>query len=481
MDLHIASARLGEDPLAHRCDPDHVARLRAALAAATVTADGRIATGDRALGVVRPYGSVVFYLPGPPRLRHRALEMDRRGTVTLAVRRGPAAEFLAAWVRAVDGSIVGVLPGRAQHPLWGVSDRIVGDAGLLTVCAAVDWDRIAAIPALADPTRLPAGAGSAILNLLAALAADQDAGPLRYRGPYATEQLFWTLAESFRFDPAVPDPLGRFLEGAEDAFLAGELREAPLDWTPAPHERLLLGGGLYVQLRDGVEKVAWEGRTYYRQEWQGLTRREHRVVRPVSTPEGGRRFVAGLTALGRPLEDHLVLDADGELLEAPAPAGPPAGFEADAPLAAVWREALETLLPLDATPLLGPAITAVWPEFDVAWGPVVRDLVETRAERVRLSPALARLYLAERDARPDAAERRALAHALVREVLSLLGPSMRQAAAVWLDAQPAGRQAELLEAARHVDRQVAAGRAAVALGRLLDALVAGEGLPPAPP
>jgi hypothetical protein len=30
-------------------------------------------------------------------------------------------------------------------------------------------------------------------------------------------------------------------------------------------------GGPSVQLRDGVEKVWWEGRTYYRTEWQRLT------------------------------------------------------------------------------------------------------------------------------------------------------------------------------------------------------------------
>ncbi len=437
-------------------------------------------TSDRGpVTVVQPHGSITGYWPGsPPR---RGLELDRHGHAVLAIQRGPDERFAAGWVRSLDGSIVGVLPGGAEHPLWGAADRLVGDAGLLTVCAAVDWDRIAGIPAVADPTRLPPGAGSAILGLLAGLAADQQAGPLRYRGPYATEQLFWALGESFRFDPAERDPLGRFLDGAEEAFLAGALREAPLDWAPAPHERLFVDGGPSVQLRDGVEKVWWEGRTYYRTEWQGLTRREHRVVRPVTTPEGRVRFVVGLVALGRPVEDHLVLDGDGALLESPAPAGPTGGAEREVALAPVWREALEPLLPLDATPLLGPAIAAVWPALDVRWGPVARDLVEARGARVRISPALARLYVAERAARPDVAERRGLAQALVREVLSLVGPPLRQGAASWLDAQPAGRQGALLEAARRADRQGAAGRAAAPLGRLLDALVAGEGLPPAPP
>src|SRR5262249_15452244 len=182
--------------------------------------------------------------------------------------------------------------------------------------------RIAYVPPLADPTRLPPGAGTAILNLIAGLAADQAAGPLRYRGPFATEQLFWALADSFRFDPTEPDPLGRFLDGAEAAFLGGALREAPLDWTPAPHERLLLEGGVAVQLRDGVEKVGWEARIYERPDCQGLERRGHRVVRRATGPDGGPRVMASLVALGGPLEDHVVLDADGDLVELPAVADP---------------------------------------------------------------------------------------------------------------------------------------------------------------
>lgn len=377
--------------------------------------------------------------------------------------------FLGARVRSLDGSMVAVLPGGAEHPLWGASDRIVGETGLLTISAAVDWDRIGSIPPLADPTRLPPGAGSAILNLLAGLAADQGATTLRYRGPYATEQLFWSLAESFRFDAAEPDPLGAFLDGAEAAFLAGELREAPLDWTPAPHARLWPDAGLYVQLRDGVEKVAWEGRTYYRTEWQGLRRREHRVVRPVAMPDGGRRFVAGLVALGRPLEDHLVLDEHGEPAERRAPAAT-AGEEA--PLAPVWRDALASLVPLDATPLLAPALAAAWPAFDVGWGPVARDLVEARGTRLRLSTALASCYRAQRAGRTGAA-RRALAKALVRDVLDLVGPPARAAAVAWLEALPAGRRAASLE----TDRSRLAVEAAQALGRLLDALDGEPALP----
>ncbi|MGH7268004.1 MAG: hypothetical protein ACREMB_24570, partial [Candidatus Rokuibacteriota bacterium] len=333
----------------------------------------------------------------------------------MEIRRDAAGRLVEVWARTLDGQMVGVLPGGADHPLWGPSDRIVGaDRTVLTVCGAVDWDRPPAIPPLAEPARLPPGAGTTLLNVLSALAADAGTGPLRYRGPYPTEQLFWALAESFRFDPAARDPVAAFTEGAEAALVSGASREAPLDWTPAPHERRYhRADGVGVQLRDGLEKVRWEGRAYYRREWQGLGHRDHRVVRPVTGAGGGARFVAGLEALGRPLEDHLVLDDRGGLLARLDPRGEDPG--GDAPLAPPWREPLGALLRLEATPLLGTAVEAVWPSVEVAWGPVRHDLVAVRGPRVTLSRALARAYLGlGRD--------RALAQRLVRDVLDLLGP-----------------------------------------------------------
>ena len=40
----------------------------------------------------------------------------------------------------------------------------------------------------------------------------------------------------------------------------------------ADAERLLAEGGIYIQMRDGIEKVVWEGRPYYRAVWQGVRR-----------------------------------------------------------------------------------------------------------------------------------------------------------------------------------------------------------------
>ncbi len=478
-----------DHPDARVCDPEHLALLRSHLADAVIrdVADQRLIVRDnRLVGIVHPFGSLTLYLPtSPSPLRHRLLDLDRGGRVTLAIRRGPAGDFRSAWLRNVDGTILALHPGEADHPLWGPSDRILrlsedGSPVPLTVCGAVPWDAIAAIPPLADPSRLPAGAGTTILNLLAALAADQGVRSVRYRGPYPTEQLFWALMECFRFTSEVPDPVAAFTEDAEAVFAAGESRETPLDWTPAPHERLFLDDGVCVQLRDGVEKVWWDGRTYYRREWQGLHRREHRVIRTAGSPVGERRFVAGLEAGGRPLEDHVVLDARGLVIERLAPPVTGSEPEADTPLAEPWREALGELIRLDATPLLATAIDAVWPHIGLVWGTVPRDLSAGSGRTVRLSGALARTYTTEL-AVHSADETRASARRLVRDVLDLVGPLVRRAAAAWLEGEPPARQQALLEGAARVDRPAAAARAAASLGRLIEALVSGDALPPTPP
>jgi hypothetical protein len=475
-----------EQPETRGCAPGHLAWFRQALGDARVVAepDGpRLVRDVHGFGRVRPYGSVVLDLPASPgEPTRRVLDIDREGNVSVAIRRGPTAFLEAAHVRALDGRWVAVVPGGAEHSLWGASDRIVripsepgcGD-DLLTVCAAVDWDAVAAIPPLADPTRLPAGAGTALLNLLAALASDQARRVLRYRGPFPTEQLFWSLLESFRLVGAPPDPLAAFLEDAETVFERGVSREAPLDWTPAPHERLFLEGAIAVQLRDGVEKVWWEGRSYYRREWSGIERREHRVLRAGPAAGDGPTVVASLEALGEPIEDHLVFDECGNLLERLASPGPPEP-DADVPLAPLWRTALGALLPLEATPLLAPALDAVWPGVEVVWGAVHRDLVESREGRVRLSRALSRAYRARRAGLAEE-PRRALARRLVREVLGLVGPPLRAAAAAWLESQPARRQEGLLREGAARDRREMVTRAAVTLAPLVTALATGEVLP----
>jgi hypothetical protein len=474
-----------DQPLARLLAPGDRETLRAHLALATRAASpggDLIVAAHGAVGRILPHGSAVLYRPeSAAPLRHRLLEVDAGGKVTGACDRNPRGALRAAWVRLGSDEAIGLVPGGADHPLWGPSDRIVRAAGepnpptLLTIAGAANWSLVDAIPPVAEPARLPPGGGAALLNVLAAIARDQDRPSLRYRGPYPTEQLFWSLTESFHFarGQAGGEVVARFVEDAEATFAHGAAREAPVDWIPAPHERRLHGDGLLAHLRDGVERVAWQGRSYHRTDCQGLRRREHRVVRLVDGAGGSRRWVASLCALGRVVEDHLALDERGEVLDRYAPA---ADTGVDTPLAAPWREALAALLPLEATPLLTGAIERVWPELTLVWGPVPGDLVEARRGPLRVSSKLPDLYHVARAGTP-AAGRRALARDLVREVLGLVAPATRDAAARWLAAlTPARQDAELAAAARR-DRVTLAQAALAPLRRLLDALEAGETLP----
>ena len=461
---------------AERLRGDDRRALRASLARAARSGD--LIVADRLLiGRVLPWGSVALFRPDPGApLRHRLLELDSRGRITVVLDREPGGELRAAWVTLANGGVVGVLPGGAQHPLWGPSDRLVRATPsrgpeVLTLAGAVAWHAVDLIPPVAEPGRLPAGAGGALLNILAALAGDQDRPALRYRGPFPTEQLFWSLTESFRF-AGDADALPRFVENAEATFARGVPAEAPVDWQPAPHERRLHPDGLVIQLRDGVERLAWQGRTYHRTECQRLHRREHRVVRMVEGGSGAR-FVASLAALGAVIEDHVFLDARAEVLERHPPGVDPPGVD---PFVEPWREALGRLLPLDATPLLAGAIEAVWPGIALEWGPVTGDLVEANGATLRLSPKLVRAYRS-RHRTLEAGARRPLAQELAREVLGLIGPAVRGMATAWLEAMPPARQEAELDAAARRDR-VALARAALApLGRLLDGLERGAGLP----
>ncbi len=93
------------------------------------------------------------------------------------------------------------------------------------------------------------------------------------------------------------------------------LADGALDWHPAPFEAQHVRPGVVVQLRHEIEKVTLDGGAFYRRDWQDIRRREPRVVR-----SDGDRVICSLWALGGPLEDRLVLDRAGEILESPAPA-----------------------------------------------------------------------------------------------------------------------------------------------------------------
>ncbi len=422
----------------------------------------RIGALARALGEDDPpvtvgrWGTLIGFDPGPG--RRRLVQFDRRGNLIAAFRWRSDGGLAWARCRTALGSWVGIEPGAATHPGWGPSDRVwlLDAAGPwvpreeVTVFQSLDYERLDLIPPLAQPRRLPPGAGTAILDLLAGLMKDQGVTGVRYRGPYPTEQLFTALLESFRYDPAVADPLERFMDGAG------------LDWLPAPHERHHVTPEVSVQLRQEIDKVVLDGATFYRRGWQGVIRSEPRVVR-----SDGDRVVCSLWALGRSIEDRLVLDRSGEVIEAPLAAPDHAPLS---PLPPVWGPALAALIARASAPALAGSIRHVMDGLALEWGGVVGDLVQVHGSTIRVSRRLRDTAIAWIREPSAAAERVERAVQFILEVVRLLGPAVRLLAQMRLEeASEEEQRRALLEAVG--DRDAPPLRESV--GRLLALIASG--------
>ncbi len=413
-----------DDPDVRGCSPVDVDRLATAVARPDQAREAAVAT---------PHGGIVCFLParagGPKR---RVLELDRNGSPVAALRWGENDTLASALVRSSHGDWIGVEARAASHEVWGLSDRLWRlpegpswrSRARLTVFEAVDWASISRIPPLAEPARLPQGAGTAVLNLIAALAADQRVDRLPYRGPYATEALFTALLESFRFVPGVADPLRRFLAGA-------------LDWAPAPHERHFPSPDLCVQLRSAVEKVVLRGRAYYREEWQSIRRHAPRRVR-----EAGSVLPCSLWALDAVIEDHLVLDREGNVIAMlePAPDPRPPG-----PVSPPVRAGLDALIRATSAPALDRQIRETIATLAIEWGGVTGDLTEIDGPRARFSCRLKDVGAARIRAAASQAERLGAALALLTEMARLIGDAVRARAQSALAALPVEDQSTALK------------------------------------
>ncbi len=347
-------------------DPARVAALTASLE----DADPPVTAGR--------WGSLICYDGGPR--RRRLLEFDRRGHLVAALRWTAAGALAWAKCLTAGGLWIGVEPRAAQHPAWGVSDQL--------------WLLEA-------------------LNLVSGIMKDEGVTGARYRGPYPTEQLFTTLLESFRYDPRESLPLERFLADG-------------LDWQPAPYELHRVTPRVGVQLRHEVEKVVSDDLTFYRSEWQSVTRREPRVVR-----DDGERVVCSLWALGGPIEDRLVLERSGELVAAPEPQADPTPA---APLPPVWSTALAELIARESAPPLAGAIGDVMAMIALEWGPVAGDLLCVSGQRIRLSHRLRNAAAAALRGAASPEERAEQALRFVLEVARLLAPEIRSRAQSQLEA-----------------------------------------------
>ena len=178
----MAQALARPEILAH--DPPGLTALRRALE----RDDPPLSAGRR--------GALVGYAADGP--RRRLVELDRRGHLIAACRWREDGGLAWAKCLSAAGDWIGVEPGAGAPRAWGRSDavwRLAPDAPwepreAITVFEAVDWERLEHIPPLAEPARLPAHAGTTVLDLLAGLMKDQGLARVRYRGPYPSEALF---------------------------------------------------------------------------------------------------------------------------------------------------------------------------------------------------------------------------------------------------------------------------------------------------
>jgi hypothetical protein len=361
---------------------------------------------------------------------------DRHGNPLSELAWATDGSLESAGVRLPDGSWISIEPRATSATPWGLSDRVWLAARFpesggwsgepLTVFEALDWARIDRIPPLAEPARLPPGGGTAVLNLIAELAREQGVARLAYRGPYPSEQLFLALLESFRYEPAdARDPLATFMAGG-------------LTWTPAPHARLFGRDGLYVQRRGRVEKVVFRGAAYYRPDWQSVTRHAPKRVHDASAG-----VLCSLWALGRPLEDHLLLSPEGDLrrvLEPAAAEGPAQ------PIAPEIRAGVAAAVAAESATPLAAAIEEVARTVALEWGAVARDLVAIEQDRIRVSERFRRALADMLGAAPSRGPRATVALAAVVELGALLGDELRARAQARLAALPPEAQAGVLAA-----------------------------------
>jgi hypothetical protein len=352
-------------------------------------------------------------------------EQDPHGTALSELEWRDDGRLHRARVRLPDGGWITIEPGAGAPGPWGDSDLVTRDGQSLSRVAALDWSRVDRIPPLAEPARLPAGAGTAIFNLLARLAVEQEIAILRYNAPYPTEALFLALLESFRYVPAhTADPSGAFASGA-------------LAWTPAPHDVAIERDGVWVQRRERIEKIVLAGRTYCRPEWQGVRRRAPRVVRDV-----GDTVRASLSVLGHVLEDHVVLAADGRVLDIPVP---PRDSPSVAPLPPEIVAGLIATVVATSAPALAPWIADAARDIAFERGPVDADLVAAHDRRVRLSHRLTRA-LSDAVGGRTRADALAIGVVALRETADLVGDHLRARAQMALVAESAAVQANALRA-----------------------------------
>jgi hypothetical protein len=461
--------------------PDLVAALTSAFDQARMTVDQgfpSLRAGGQPLATISPYGSLTLFLPPPfSQGQHKRLAtFDRGGRLLLLLSWTPEGKLARFKVRGLDGRFLGVVREAAFHLGWGPSDCVWllgGEGGFaldqsLSLFRTVAYEDLDFLPPLDNPGRLPTGGGSTVLNVLALLAQDQGKTILRYRGPYPTERLFATLCESFRYSGEPGVTRERFTQGAEKAAVQLAMLETTVEWQPHPHERFFPAGHTCVQLRDGIEKVYDRGRVYYRPDLATSAN----VVRPQQEQDGQLRYVAGLMILGQPLEDHLVLDARGEILERAA-TSQKWTLRGPAQLSDEWKAVLVRLIAAESTPLLQ---SALWPTIDsltLVWSEIKGELWTEVEDELLLHAGMVAAYREALSRVRSAGESLLLAARFTSELARLIGPVIRTRAQEHI----AGLSPEAQQVSLLFSSHTPAGLSDSELRAFLTRLALGEELP----
>ena len=172
----------------------------------------------------------------------------------------------------------------------------------------------------------------------------------------------------------------------------------------------------------------------------------HRL-RVLQTEEGQRRYIASLTILGQALEDHLILDEQGEILERlPNPSR--RSLRGDPVLSPDWKAALVRLIAAESTSLLHIALWPVMDELTIMWGTVNKELWALSGNELVLHAGMIAVHRETQSRANSAGEKLLLAARFLSELARLIGPLIRSRAQAQLASlSPADQNVALLFAA----------------------------------
>lgn len=289
-----------------------------------------------------------------------------------------------ARLRLPDARTIELHGNAGEHALFGRCDTIslAGEAAIARV-RATDWRAPTTIPPLDVPGALPSGTGSAVLNLLATMAARAETKTLRYVGPYPTGALFETLLGSFTVGEDVEAHRTLFTADALARSMSGQLVEVPVDFVPAPHRWSWPAPRICVQVRDGIERVYLDGRAY-----------RSDAVGPRRLHVHGDRVVLAFEVAGQRHCEVAVLELDGTPRGDPLAAIPVPQDFGDVPIPAGIAEVLAVVLIRGAPEPLRPIVAKVFAERSLVWGDAGFELALASPGRLVVHAAMAEPMLA---------------------------------------------------------------------------------------